>query len=419
MAAAAVLWVALAWGQEPSDTPLDSGAWWLRCRDFTPAEGTASLRRYERAQRTHARLYGVVEAAERTLFPVLGAAADDSVDASYGAGEVQLVTATEQNWILRAHEVSGVYDDCGEAGLRRSTMMSGFAGAGVAYKGIGLFYGASITTTTLAGSSGDHYATWAFGPLLPILAAPVVPFLGGTSTPAPIGGEDITYRWDWVGGAQVSVEGVDARLGYLGSRGLYTNVGEARTRAFAAAALDDALRRLPYLSAGLGALPVGEQVVERIGRTRLFVRRQVWYVDLDDDDNPVDAGLEGQTTLWDGNVHQQNIGGLVDVHGSVGWAPRPSVRELIVALHPPPDEQGRIGGRVMAGMVNLPEDPITGVAPGVRPVFRADIGAAPVPDAEVGSIHFAVHTNDPTLLRAFPEVRGAWSFYLGVTAGHQ
>lgn len=172
------------------------------------------------------------------------------------------------------------------------------------------------------------------------------------------------------------------------------------------------------LTAGVRALPLPQDLIETVGSTGLFVEKVQWAVQPEGG-----ASEPAQTDLWSGNLHQDHIFGVVDLHVSLAVTPTARLQELIVGAHVPWEEIAVVARNantgIWTGLVNLPDDPAAGLRGGPRPSLRAQI-AMPIASGwdGIGGTEFAVHYNDPELVRAFPEVRDSWGLQLALVAGY-
>lgn len=409
MVTALLLVASSVWAQE--------GPWWMRCSTYTELEGLPSNAIRDRALRDNVQLYGVLETAEQDLFPLLGAGDPDDPRAVVEFGMRSLWGAER----LPALEVRG--SDCGPAHAPVDVYTSSF-GLGFRAGPVGLYYATVVQGRMVTVNPAIRaYGTWqgsAFG----MLYAPVAPFVGSGGTN--------TLRWDWLLGAEVHPGSMTARVGYLGSKGIYTNVDERWTALFLknairpvvqevraeAAELQETHTLLPYLAAGVDRLPLPADARAVTGSTRLFGRKLTWYTrpppppeEVNPDEDPRESV---DIDLWSGHLEQYDIAGLVDVRAAWTIRPQSQLHELVVAIHTPYWQSPELGdawegmtARLQVGATQVPAAWYYGVKPGMKPTLGLDVGWGTPDLGKFGLLK--VRMNHVDVLDLFPYAVGALS----------
>lgn len=205
----------------------------------------------------------------------------------------------------------------------------------------------------------------------PYMLAPLYAMAAPAIGPQQFGENQTTTFLDWVAGVQVSPYSVDLRVGYLGSRGLYTNLSERRSKLFARAALQANWSHLPYLMGGLDELPFSDEIKGRIGRTWVFGRRLEWWTA----EQQAEAAASSPEDIRDialttGHIEQYWIKDRFDV--KVAWSVQPTItlHQLTGAIRTdgygedPDSGRASAQGRLEAGLVTLPDLTSSGVVAG-------------------------------------------------------
>ena len=390
------------------------GPWWTRCNEYTALEGLPSGAIRDRALADNAQLFGVVETASADLFPLLDAGDDDDTRAAFEIGMRSLYGAEHV-----PASVQGV--DCGPALAPVDIYTSSF-GVGVRAGRVGAFYATSVQGgMTTMNPVVRGFGTW-LGSSLGMLYAPVAPVVGA-------GGND-RFRWDWMAGVQARPGTLTARVGWIGSKGLYTNVDERFTRLFLRSAIrpfadeareqSTAVALLPYVKGGVDRLPLPDDVRAAVGSTRLYGRKLAWYTrpappppEVEDGD-PREAV---ELNMTSGHIEQYDIRGLFDLRASWTLQPQSQLHEAIFAVHTPfygtPEEAGDPGAlvaRVEVGATQVPAAWYYGVSPGMKPTLAVDAGWG---NPHTGSFaRVKARMNHADVLDVFPYAVGALSLHL-------
>lgn len=381
----------------------DSGPWWLGCVEYDPIEGLPSATTRLEAQRTNTQLFGVVETAQTDLFPLIDGGEPEDSRTAFILSMRSVHRAVRQPALARG--------SC-DAMLAPVDLFASSFGFGFRKGMFGAFYATNITGTLQTGNPvarvGGTYLLGTAG----IVYAPVAPFVGA--------GEAMGMRWDWVAGVQVRPGTVTARFGYIGTKGLYTNLDERTTALFLRSAVRGFdLQRLPYLASGIDRLPLPKDLQERIGSTRLFGRSMDWYTAPAPPPDAPEREDVFDVKLWTGHIEQYDIHeGRLDVR--VAWTLRPEVllHEAVVAYHSPYfrrlDVEELQGGdllyRVQAGVVQMPGSWAYGIAPGIRPMFAVEVGGQANEYSAFTTI--AVRYNHADTLDIFPYAVGGVSIHV-------
>ncbi len=262
-------------------------------------------------------------------------------------------------------------------------------------KALGWYYAVSVHGYGVHASTTTRFsAPWMlFG--VNTAYAFLAPFLPAGETL----GDRFSLRWDWVGGLSWTQKGLDARLGYVGSRGLYANLDEQKTALFLRGVLRrntrlDEVMEVPLARAGLARLPWPEDWEEKIGRTRLFGQTLRWYA--------LEEGTGGGTGTGTGTTFTETtdaapaedervraidlrtihldqmglLGGVLDLRLAGMVQPQVLLHEASVGLHSRGyqgfDRENRTyGAGIWAGMTRLPAASWYGVAPGPKLMVMA------------------------------------------------
>ena len=213
-------------------------------------------------------------------------------------------------------------------------------------------------------------------------------------------------------GGLLDLTGLHARVGWVGSQGVYADV-EADVPVFASAVIDEpSLSNL--LSGGVRRLKT------KGGATSAFLRNKPF--------RPMPGLASGGTGFVDdptggldfttAHLGQADIGGTFDIDLAVAIRPTTTLHEGQVGVHSAGFYEGEGEGfswLVRGGVVQLPDLWFYGVQGGMRPTFRAEAGiAAGDGGSAAGAIRYLVMMNDPEQLLLFPYAYNAVT--MGVTA---
>ncbi len=226
---------------------------------------------------------------------------------------------------------------------------------------------------------------------------------------------------DYIAGMQADLDFARFRAGYIGSRGLYAS-GEV-FNLFANGALTDQLRRLSFLKTGLSRLDFWP---EEVGNTSIFARKlQFRYGPPPPVASPGDPVPESSETpmrdLWNGEVDQHDIGGLVDVEGNVNIRPGFSFRHFKARIHTPGINEPMMAAKwdempihaqLVLGAYRAPAQHYYGVSGGTRFLATAEVEFTGAEDGDSNAvIGFQFQLNDPDTLELFPTAVNALEFY--------
>ncbi|MFT4622651.1 MAG: hypothetical protein ACI8PZ_001307 [Myxococcota bacterium] len=431
------------------------GAWFenafygIQC-DLETVKGTPSEVLVQQALVTNAATYGAAQFADEILLPNVSRMARESYDGKAAIG------------VIRADSIFGIENiparGCGNRGGMVNApvdLMTNRLGLAWQGKYIGVFYavtvnGYGIHPLQISRATAPYMlfvTNFGYGALAPLLPA-------GTDV-----GERFTMTWDWIGGLVFAPGGLDVRLGYVGSKGFYSNVDEEKTSIFLrsvlqASPLTGKLNNLPYLMTGLDQLPIGEDAMEKVGRTRIYGRRLRWYTIPG---APLDQLVSGTTSTSTGSTPTipttgttgtsaagDGGGGVRDAHFDLytfhieqiglanGWLdlkligasrPAPLMHEASVGVHSPgydtyrPGEMDEAGFGVWVGVVTMPPAWHYGSAPGPKPTLVIDAGG-PL-STTAGYIHGGVRMNQTEVLDIHPYAINAVSVFLEYVASRR
>ena len=289
-----------------------------------------------------------------------------------------------------------------------------------------LFYAGTLTGHMYAKRVTSGFVPYAYG-LGTAMAGPLATI---PLTYLDVGNEDGTssLAGDYMLGASVDVFGEGhARVAWVGTTGVYTNLTGTRVRLFAAAALDQ-LASLEYFRGGLDR----QFLAQGIGFSSLYLRQKNLSA-ASADTTAVDQVPKRRFTT--SHVAQENIGDIVDVHFAYALAPDLFVHDLRVGLHTPAygrgkqvlregkgmyDLEGMQDAGIMgiplsasAGQVQLPELPWWGVEGGSKIVIEVEAFIL-FPSSDTGGLmlFYTFKANDPETLSSFPYAQDALSHYL-------
>lgn len=145
------------------------------------------------------------------------------------------------------------------------------------------------------------------------------------------------FALDWVAGATCSVPAASFRAGYAGSRGLYGGLAENKLGLFASGLLggqDRGEGALGYLKTGVDRFD-WSPVSCKIGLTSADLRGLPYGVEVAESVQD-DGGLVSQVgRLRTGHFEQDNIGGVLDIGGTVAMKPVSSLYDATIAIHSP------------------------------------------------------------------------------------
>jgi len=391
-------WLAtLALGQ--TVTGLEEGDW-RDCQNHSPIAGTAGFENARAANETNALAYGATGYLQHVVLPQLNdaraRAKADGEKGWHGSGGYRF-RHTAKAAVVPTYEVSS---GC-PADLRISErpLDLGSVNLGIAASNgtIGLFYTSSIVYGyTPSWDPRERFLYGMTGYVYGSVGAVLAPLAGSDQA----FGEGVSaVQTDFVVGGIADLPGVHARVGWVGSQGLYADV-EADVPVFVTAMIDE-----PSLSnlfqGGVRRLKTSA------GATSLYAKNQpVRPLPVL---NPGGSGFAGDSTggfnFTTGHVVQENLSQVFDVQAAVAVAPRPLLHEAQVGLHSKVDEDGKAKGvdyLVRGGVVQLPDMWFYGVQGGLRPTFRAEVGLAISEDQGAASVRYLVMMNDPEQLLLFP-----------------
>lgn len=355
-----------------------------------------------RASDTNATVFGAASIAERVVFPKLR---ED------GDWLFRFVSNTTYGGVTVP--VSYITDD---AHIRYGISPVDFSAVslcgGIRTGNLGLFYASSMTSTTLAPGIGERAingTVWA----LDLAAAS----LGGTKISKYSERTDINggnTQADFIVGAQYDLGFMQARAGYVGSQGLFTNVSQADVRAFLSSVFDTTIGGVPYLRTGVEKLPL-EPLGLDDAMSSVFVRKITMVAPFQDEVNTTyeDLRRAASFNLWTAHLQQLSIAKRFDLLVAVDMSTGTGLQELRAGFHSPlfhgsapkdPDDEPEPeeGWGIEAGIVRVPSMYYYGMQGGTK------LSLALEARAPAGRIKLS--RNDPDLLAVFPFAYDAWNF---------
>ena len=327
MALAAMLWAKESRAQ--SVPPLCSGD--VFQTGSSAIKGTMSDQLLGAALRRNAQIYGAANAVQTKLLPALNDEKRDAIilyDGTVTWGAMRVPFCPEK-------EPAGGYNLDEKPRMTKvdlSTVTMGVAGK---YKDFVFYY---------AGSASMHSAA----PEKNLMRVGL-PFLTvGAFTYLPVGFfkreivyDNISIIWDYIAGVQWHGPYGELALGYLGSKGLFTNLSERHIRAFAGAVLNDFAdgTGLPYLAGGFQSLDwlIPKNITDTIGNTALSGRRLVYPSAPPPAVSSADApsSIKQVMPFVTSYLEQTGIGDLVDVTLAAQYQPKFEPYEMTLAVHTP------------------------------------------------------------------------------------
>jgi len=331
---AAILTIALAGAQE-FNYDVDGDA--NDCQNNAPIAGTAGWRNAQAAISTNAQTFGAAQFAERNIFPQL--AAGDSESAGAGALEESFIFGAAR---VPSMELGYPFMGC-PTDLRISTraldLGAASFGLGGRYKRVGFFYAASMAYSGTAFHNPFTRSMLTMGYLMyGIVGAAFAPLVQVDESQGLA-----TYVTDYIVGLNVDAEVADVNVGYVGSRGFYSEIEEKRAGLFLATLFQDNFSALPYLRGGLSGLDTAA------GLSSLYVRK-LPFTSLAGTD--VD-GTRGESTgaseeFLTSHVKQRDLFGFLDLEAAYAFRPTPLLHEAQVGFHNP-DYHSGAEQRALAG----------------------------------------------------------------------
>jgi hypothetical protein len=286
--------------------------------------------------------------------------------------------------------------------------------AGYRLGDLGLFYASSMTGTVLAPNIGGRAVNgtfWAFDLAMASVGGAKVEELSDESD---INGGNT--QADFIVGAQYDLGFVQARAGYVGTTGLFTNVSQSDLRLFFTSVFEAEMGNVPYLRTGIDRLPLDELDLEG-AMASLFVRKVRMVAPFEPQANAAQdlASLRDAASFdrWTGHLQQLSIAKHIDVLAAADFRSGVSLHELRAGWHtegfhrlvptdPDDDVQPEEGWGIHAGYIHVPDMYYYGLQGGAKLSLTAEARAP------VGRIK--ISRNDPELLAVFPFAYDAWSF---------
>ncbi len=366
--------------------------------------GTVSYNTVLRASDTNAVVFGASSIAEQVVFPALRNDGDWVFrlvsNTIYGGLTVPVDFMNDQGSVgVGTHPVDfSAVSLCG----------------GYRFGDLGIFYASSMTGTVLAPNTGGRAINgtiWA----LDLAAASV----GGTKVEEFSDTTDINggnTQADFIVGAQYDFGVVQARAGYVGTTGLFTNLSQSDLRLFFTSVVEAELGNVPYLRTGIDRLPLDELGMEG-AMSSLFARKVRLVAPFDLRANATQdeiAKLRDASSYdrWTGHLQQLSIAEHIDVLAAADFRSGVSLHELragwhstgfhrVVPTDPDDEVQPEEGWGIHAGYIHLPDMYYYGLQGGAKLSFSAEARAP------AGRIR--ISRNDPDLLAVFPFAYDAWT----------
>jgi len=364
-----------------------------------------------RASDTNASVFGAASIAERVIFPALHQDGDYvlrfSGNTLFGGVSVPV-------------DCLAFESECG--GSRNGMSPVDFTAASVAmgYRlgDLGLFYATSTTGTILApgpfgrafnGTLGAFYSGVGSvgGPLADNL-------LKHDARYEDININGFNYQTDYILGAQYDLGFMQARAGYVGSKGYFTNLSQADLRLFLTSVLTSELKTLPYLRTGVEKFPWKELGVDDM-LTSVYARKIRMVAPYEPDPTRSDSALKELSSynFWTAHLQQLSVAKYFDFlaafHVNRGFRPN----ELRVGYHSEGFHQATPGSKkddsrkaeegfgVNAGIVNVPDMYYYGKEGGTKIAFALE--------ARCRWASVRISRNDPELLAIFPFAYDSWN----------
>jgi hypothetical protein len=376
---------------------------------YVPVQGSAGEAVTQQALQGFSRLYGATGAAEREVLPTLRLGKPDDFvflahmrwTSVFGAARYLLVPEQAGN------------SDC--APLMRSDYDLHAGTFGMAFrKGpVSVFY----LTSTIVGTQGGlgRVAMPMFAWIPPGYYWFAAPFIG----PWEYENRGLSISGDFIAGAQVGVLDTNLALGYIGTKGLYTNLSQEKIRLFATAALAREFRELAYLKGGLDRLKTIQE-----GLTSVYARKVVFSPPP----IPTADGFElpdvDGTPLWTAHLEHANIAKLVSVKSALAVSPGVFLHDLRASVHtdefysdPVHTETSHREDGAAAftlGTVRIPENQAVGQAGKQLLSVQGELRYFGEGEG-VGDLGFQLAFNDPEILTRFPSASNVFSLSLGGT----
>ena len=392
----------------------------------SPLPGTAQLAVVQQSRQTNAQLYSAAVFAERVIFPRMEKRDDR---------EGFPVWATEMAVLNGVSFVPSRESGCEESGYEhinhRVDLFGSSTGLGFSVGPVDIFYAGSLTGHMYARRVASGFVPYGYG---------LGTALGGPLVTVPMtymdrSTETSSITGDYMVGASVDVFGQGAaRVAWVGSNGLYTNITGSKVRLFAAAALEE-LSELEYFRGGLERQLIGEG----IGYTSTYFRNQelsaVTELEESDTEEPIEAVQS--RSFKTGHFAQEGLFGVLDVHFAYALEPDLFVHDVRLGLHTRSydlgqrvlsegeglyDFQDAIGGglrgmpiSIKVGQTRLPALPYWGVPGGEKIAVELDAFMLfPTGDSSGVVIRYAFKVNDPDTLSSFPYAQDALSHYFTI-----
>lgn len=376
--------------------------------------GTNGFRTARLLGTTHARAFGTPQFAERALFPILGAGRGDD--------DLVFVSVYEGNWVYNATQVPTheIGDGCPaeyQYALREVDTGAFNVGVAAGYGRFSVFYAGGLTASSAFGyESAESRSTL---PLQQSLLGLPMAFLAPLYNKRGID-DGTTYAvLDYMVGVGADAGGVDLRVGYVGSTGVYSNLSERQLRLFLAALVEESFSEVPYLKGGI------DKLKSPFGYTSLFGRSLPLYAPPRYDAATAEAeDTSTSARLGTAHLEQLNVARVFDVKAAYAFAPESLLHELRAGVHTPgfhqipSDEEavrsldGFAGGAAFYfGRVQLPAMYYYGVEGGGRTSLRFEAQALVGEGQDQFGLNVSLRRNEPEVLSLFPYAQDAWSFY--------
>lgn len=374
---------------------------------YEPFLGSPGRATGQQALAGFSRLYGATGAAEREVLPHLRAADEgDSAEllhlrwtSLFGASRELMVA--EQSRAGCPDLIRSDYD-----------LHAGTFGIGLRQGPLSAYY---VTSTVMGVQSGVVERT--LGPptawIPPGYYAFAAPFTG----PWEYESGSLRIGGDFIAGAQLELWDTNLAVGYIGSRGVFTNISQEKLRAFLSAAVANEFSELAYLKTGFDRLSTFRDSLSTI-----YARKVVFsppaLPTVDDWSLPDVPGL----SFWTGHLEQANlIERWVSVKTALAVAPHAFLHDLALSLHtssfhPDPSLPGyqsdELEMGLSAGTVRVPENRALG-QPGSHLVsVRGELRYRGQGDG-IGDITLGVGMNDPDVLTQFPSAVNVFNVSFG------
>jgi hypothetical protein len=394
----------------PAEAQLSSG-------DFIAFPGTARYQALLDGTVTNARVYGAVGSLERNILPNL-------------VHDGQLVARFEVNQLWAATRLpgycignSGFYNCKNQVILGDVDLFSSSLGIGYKVGAVSFFYSAGVTGSATFDTSAERYLAYnGIAPTYGLVYSLLAPALGTSNDPS-IG----SVQRDWIGGVEADAQVAKIRVGYLGSKGLFTNVTQDKLRLFLSSLLTEELKELTYLKAGLDRLAL----LKELGETSLYLRKlaipspQTAATGVSDDFRAKERdAIDFLTT----HFQQYSIAEHIDASVAAAFRPSAFLHELSVGYHnanffvpagATQEDSQRIGEgyRFSMGYVRLPSLPAMGADGGGKLTLSVELKTTWGGNVEGIPMKIIIRRNDPEILSTFPFARDAWNIYWALGVG--